>query len=85
MIKVKAEFPILRVVCPTTIVKRIMVVEEMPKVKKFIKRNDTKDSKRVVYYGLPFLEFESIFTVTFIRHVTSEKFTMYLMMYDKKI
>ena len=49
MIKVKAEFPILRVVCPTTIVKRIMVVEEMPKVKKFIKRDDPKDSKRVVY------------------------------------
>ena len=49
MIKVKAEFPILRVVCPTTIVERIMVIEEMPKVKKFIKRDDPKDSKRVVY------------------------------------
>ena len=49
MIKVKAEFPILRVVCPTTIVERIMVIEEMPKLKKFIKRDDPKDSKRVVY------------------------------------
>ena len=49
MIKVKAEFPILRVVCPTTIVERIMVIEEMPKLKMFIKRDDPKDSKRVVY------------------------------------
>ena len=35
-------------------------------------------------YGRPFLEFEKAFTVTFERHVTSKKYTMYLMMYDKK-
>ena len=49
MIKVKAEFPILRVVCPTTIVKRIMVIEEMPKLKKFIKRDDPKDSSTLAH------------------------------------